>query len=235
MSSILKALKKLEEEKVLHEESAGIKISREILKQKSDSRNKNRWLWLLGSSAAVVIITQSAALLRTSIPKEAVNPPELPTYTRQPALPALPVEKLPVKPQSTGSSKAVSPPSLLSNEPNLKPARQRFDQPAAPSRQRETVQPPTQPPTTTAPPNTDPVVNAAPLRQPAGREQTLTLSGIAWNKDSADRLAIINGQPTATGATVNGILVEEILQDRVRLSNNGKFFELLIGKDATID
>lgn len=236
MSSILKALKKLEDEKVLHEKSAGINLSREILKQKSDSRNKNRWLWLLGSSAAVVIITLSAALLRTSLPKEAVKPVELPTNTRQTALPALPFEKLPVKSQSTGSSKAVSTPApLSSNEPNLKPARQRIDQPVGPSRQRETVQPPTQPPTTTAPPKTDPVVKAAPLRPPPGREQTLTLSGIAWNKDSADRLAIINGQPTATGATVNGILVEEILQDRVRLSHNGKFFELLIGRDASID
>lgn len=232
MSSILKALKKLEEEKVLHEESAGINLSREILKQKSGSRNKNRWLWLLGSSAAVVIITLSAALLRTSIPKEAAKPAELPTKSPRPALSALPVEKLPVNPQTTGSSRAVSPPApLSSNEPNLKPARQGFEQPAGPLQQRETVPPPN----TSAPPKTDPVVKAAPLRPPPGREQTLTLSGIAWNKDSADRLAIINGQPTATGASVNGVLVEEILQDRVKLSHNGKFFELLIGRDARID
>lgn len=233
MSSILKALKKLEEDKVLHEEPAGINLSREILKQNSGSRNKNRWLWLVGSSAAVVIITLSAALLHTSISKEAVKPVELPTSSRQQALPALPVEELPVKPQSTGSSKVVSPPApLSSNEPNRQPAQQRFDQPAAPLQQRETVQPPTHPPTASTPPKTDPVVKAAPLRP---QEQTLTLSGIAWNKDSADRLAIINGQPTATGATINGALVEEILPDRVKLSHNGKFFELLIGRDARID
>jgi hypothetical protein len=61
---------------------------------------------------------------------------------------------------------------------------------------------------------------------------TLTLSGIAWNNDSADRLAIINGQPTATGAVVGGVVIEEIMPDRVKVTNNGRSFEIILGKTA---
>jgi general secretion pathway protein B len=81
----------------------------------------------------------------------------------------------------------------------------------------------------------EPLLNAAPLAAPASSELTFTLSGIAWNKDSAERLAIINGQPTATGSSVNGVIVEEILQDRVKLSHSGRSFELLIGKPAKMN
>jgi general secretion pathway protein B len=55
------------------------------------------------------------------------------------------------------------------------------------------------------------------------------VSGIAWNKDSADRLAIVNGQPLTTGSAIAGALVEEILPDRVRFSQEGKTFEVHLG------
>jgi general secretion pathway protein B len=63
-------------------------------------------------------------------------------------------------------------------------------------------------------------------------EPRLTLSGIAWNKDSAERLAIINGQPASTGSHIGGAVVEEILPDRVRLSSKGRVFELSIGRSG---
>jgi len=236
MSSILKALKKLEEEKLLHEESAGINLSREILKQNSGNRNIHRWLWLFVSSATVVIIILSAALLRTSAPKNAAKPGERATITPQPALPALPGEKLPAASPATGRSKEIgSPAPLAANETKLKPPRQNIDQQTETPLRREAAPPATTATPVAPAPKPDPVVKAAPLRPPAVIEQTLSLSGIAWNKDSADRLAIINGQPTATGATVNGVVIEEILQDRVKLSHKGKSFELLIGRDARID
>jgi general secretion pathway protein B len=63
-------------------------------------------------------------------------------------------------------------------------------------------------------------------------EAALTLNGIAWNRDSADRLAIINGQPAGVGENVAGAVVVEILQDRARFTRNGKTFELSIGKSS---
>jgi general secretion pathway protein B len=67
---------------------------------------------------------------------------------------------------------------------------------------------------------------------PEQAETSLTLSGIAWNKDSADRLAIINGQPTVTGAIVSGVVVEEIMPDRVKVNSAGRSFEIFLGKPA---
>jgi len=71
-----------------------------------------------------------------------------------------------------------------------------------------------------------------PPRAPEQTDTSLTLSGIAWNKDSSDRLAIINGQPTATGAIVNGVVVEEIMPDRVKVNSAGRSFEIFLGKPA---
>jgi len=64
MSSILKALKKLEVEKSLLDSKKEINVSREILKQSSENRNMVKWLWLLGSTAAAVIIFLTFALIR---------------------------------------------------------------------------------------------------------------------------------------------------------------------------
>jgi len=235
MSSILKALKKLEEEKNLQDEQKEINVSREILKQTSGNRKIIRWLWLLASSAAIVIIILTVALLRKPSPNETGQAGKLPAAAGQPALPALPVEKLPAAPQASGSVTGIRPPSALPiNEPKLQPARQPLAQPVEAPRQPVAVQPLAAPAPLAASPKAEPVVKAA-ARPAGGSEQPLTLSGIAWNKDSADRLAIINGHPIATGATINGALVEEILQDRVKLSRNGLTFELLIGRDARTD
>ena len=230
MSSILKALKKLEEEKVLHEEAAGINLSREILRQNSGTRNLRRWLWLLGSAAAVVIILLSAALLRRPAPNDAVKSGEPAAIAPLPALPPLPATQLPVSPPAAGRSVETSPPVT-----QLKPAPQNLGQQAETPLRKEAAPPAATATPAAAAPQAEPGVKAAPMRPPAASELTLSLSGIAWNKDSADRLAIINGQPTAIGATVNGVVIEEILQDRVKLSHKGKSFELLIGRDARID
>jgi general secretion pathway protein B len=59
----------------------------------------------------------------------------------------------------------------------------------------------------------------------------LTVSGIAWQKDSASRLAVINGNSVSEGATVEGARIDEIFQDKVRISHNGRFIDLYLGKD----
>ena len=234
MSSILKALKKLEQEKTLHEESTGINVSREILKQSSGNRPIIGWLWLLGSSATLVIIILTAALLKKSAPKDAVKSGEQP-IARQPALPPLP-QNLPVSPEAAGSSKRPSPaPPVSANEPKLHPSLQLPAEARDNSQKNEKIAPPVTAIPAGGPPKADQEVKAVPARQTPSNPPTLTLSGIAWNKDSADRLAIINGEPTATGANVNGVIVEEILPDRVKLSHNGRIFELLIGRDARME
>lgn len=235
MSSILKALKKLEEEKSRLEEPKEINVSREILKQPPANRNMLKWLWLLGSTAALVIIILTLALIRQPATKEVVKFSEMPLAS-QPAVPHSPVQKLLVSPQLSGSAKEARPITpQLSNEPKQKPSGQSPDPQDEHSIRKENVALPGGSAPAVGPKKTETALKTAPLQtaplqKPVTGETAFTLTGIAWNKDSADRLAIINGEPAATGATVNGVIVEEILPDRVKLSRNGLIFELLIGK-----
>jgi hypothetical protein len=236
MSSILKALKKLEEEKSLHEEQKEINISREILKPAAVNRNLSRWLWLLGSSAALVIMLLTFALIRKPASKDVVKPPELPLAS-QPA-PPLSGQNRPASPAvnvNDTKTSPVEPPAASSPLPRQLPAAQKQGSAAVfPIISEKTELPGILLPAPELQMK-ESAVKALPLPASVNSEPSLTLSGIAWNKDSHERLAIINGQPAATGETVSGTLVEEILQDRVKLSRNGKAFELLIGKTATKD
>jgi general secretion pathway protein B len=56
------------------------------------------------------------------------------------------------------------------------------------------------------------------------------VSGIAWQKESSARLAIVNGLAVTQGATVDGAKVLEILPDRVRLLQDERQFEIHMGK-----
>jgi general secretion pathway protein B len=58
----------------------------------------------------------------------------------------------------------------------------------------------------------------------------LKVTGIAWQKDSASRLAVINGSAVSQGASIDGAKVEEILPDRVRFSVGQRNFEISLGK-----
>lgn len=233
MSSILKALKKLEEEKSLLDERKEINVSREILKQPTDNRKLVKWFWLLGSAATLVIIMLTLALMRTPATKAAVKLHELPgalppVVTRAPA-PDLPV----IPPRLSGNDGGAG---RGGRAPVTAPEQHPVRQPALSSGESLQQMKPAELPVNTAPvavpQKTDPAVKSVPLPAAVTSEQSLALSGIAWNKDSADRLAIINGQPTAIGATVSGMVVEEILQDRVKLSHDGRTIELMLGKNS---
>ena len=64
----------------------------------------------------------------------------------------------------------------------------------------------------------------------AGTTPKITVSGIAYNKDAADRLAVINGVPVGEGKSVSGVKVEEIMPDKVRFSLGQKIFEVPVGR-----
>jgi len=235
MSSILKALKKLEAEKSLLETKQEINVSREILKQSAHHRNMVKWLWLLGSSAAVVIIVLTFALLRKPSTDMVATSQVLPVAT-QTAPVVLPEQNPLIAPQSATTTKNI--PLTPTSTPNEAVLKQTPQIPALTnngSTELKAVELPGTTAPVAEPQKIEPTLKTAPLPVPASSELTFTLSGIAWNKDSAERLAIINGQPTATGATISGVVVEEILQDRVKISHKGRSFELLIGRPASMD
>ena len=65
------------------------------------------------------------------------------------------------------------------------------------------------------------VVMVAPAAAPkvaAERAPEMKVTGIAWQKDSASSVAMVNGRPMQQGNTVDGYKVERIFEDKVRLS-----------------
>lgn len=58
----------------------------------------------------------------------------------------------------------------------------------------------------------------------------LTVNGIAFQDGGNENLAVINGSTVIKGAIVDGVRVEEILNDRVRFSQNGEKFEIILNK-----
>ena len=230
MSSILKALKKLETEKALTEEVAGINVSREILRQQPASRKAVLWLSIAGIVAVAVIATLTALLLaKPSRQQEATTAPAAAVSPKEAALPTA-AGAVTATPPADSGSRVVPSLTTAPAKRDLQTASPALLPPAAASRSTTEM-----PASHVAAPVTIPPESGRKPLPPSTPEQAdtaLTLSGIAWNKDSADRLAIINGQPTATGAIVSGVVVEEIMPDRVKVNSAGRRFEIFLGKPA---
>jgi hypothetical protein len=228
MSSILKALKKLEEEKSLRKDDKEINVTSEILKPPAEKKSIVKLLWVFSIIAVAVIVILSAALFRKSATTDEARSRLIPVMSRLSTSVTTPPPAASVLPREPEVKKVAIPsPSTLpalkldSSRPAVTPTRK--ESRTLPELPNAPVFPVELPKTAITP------KNEPPHRTPPPSDVTLTLSGIAWHKDSSDRLAIINGQPAATGAVVNGAVVEEILQDKVRMSLSGKTFELVLG------
>jgi hypothetical protein len=57
---------------------------------------------------------------------------------------------------------------------------------------------------------------------------SLRLSAIVWHEEPSKRIAMINGMISTEGSLIEGVKVEEIYPNRVRLSQNGRPFEILL-------
>ncbi len=61
---------------------------------------------------------------------------------------------------------------------------------------------------------------------PAASPPSLKLSAIVWHEEPSKRIAMINGTISTEGSVIEGAKVEEIYPNRVRLSHNGRPFEI---------
>lgn len=140
----------------------------------------------------------------------------------------------PLPPPATAQQVAPVPPSLESahdtggriNPPSPKVQNQTETKDPAPSRdQKETGQNVTLEKATAAPVNPEQKTNPTPI-QSATAPPSLRLSAIVWHEEPSKRIAMINGVITTEGTMIEGVKVEEIYPDRVRLSLNGRPFEI---------
>lgn len=226
MSSILEALKKLEEEKAARRGGVG-NIAGKVTA--TGRRTRQRPPWLLPAAVAAVAVAASlstyalmggfsqrhggavtSALQASQAP--AVPAPQAAAPDGMPG--AAPDIQLPA-PQKQEAPPGSPAPTVIIQAPPPPASAARHPIPASPSR-REI-----------------PAEKNAPPPQPIAAEELpgIGVTGIAWQKDSTSRLAVVNGVSVAEGGMVEGVEVKEILPDRVRFSFKRKEFEVQLGKE----
>jgi len=92
--------------------------------------------------------------------------------------------------------------------------------------EKEIIQKVTPEKTAIAPGNTEQQTERASIE--AATPPSLRLSAIVWHEEPSKRIAMINGTISTEGAVIEGVKVEEIYPNRVRLSQNGRPFDLLL-------
>ena len=210
MSSILEALKKLEDEKAARLSNPGHFAGKVI---KTGRRPKEQPRWLLPAGMAVVA---AVAVLVTYIlmgglsTRNRQDQPVVSAQPRQGAAPSAAPAPLPALPSPVArvSSLPLSPSPHTAKKAHPADSVPRQRQPE--SRQGE---------------------EPAPLPHFTGIPP-LKVTGIGWQRDNSDRLAVVNGRSVTEGSVVEGARVEEIFPDRVRFSFNERTFEITLGKIA---
>ena len=212
MSSILEALKKLEDEKAARLSGAG-NIAGKVLKAGRRPRQKPVW-WLPAGMAlaAAVAAVITYGLMGGFITGRAPAPPPI-TAPPLPQLPRAPAVAPPVEPVLPATARHEKAPSRATSSPAIRqtPRTEPISRPPIENRREER---PVAPPPSAA-------VEEIP---------SLRVSGIAWQKDGADRLAVVNGRSVTEGGVIEGARVEEIFPDRVRFSLAGRKFDISLGK-----
>lgn len=254
MSSILKALKKLEEEKAA-KRGQRVDITKDIFGSAQQPVTGTRWP-LITAGAAGTVALGVVAYLFIAKPGPTLTPPPAPAETRISApIPSpaptgealttvsrLPQEARPVLPKPAPSR------SVPNSPPKSVTAKATAPVPAATRPAKATASPKaTAPspipvisanhPTVTAPRLTPqqgkplpPAGSSAPSVMAPPPAPQVTVSGIAYSTTPADRLAVVNGVPVVEGKSVSGVKVEEIMPDKVRFSQGQKSFEVPVGR-----
>lgn len=219
MSFILKALKKLENEKAARKTSP-VEIDSAILAPDSRSfappRSGGKWIiltlaLLAAAGGALFYFTHKTTPPVMEARKTAPQP--VPAVLAVPAAPAplpAPTVQPPVE-RSVQENARVATPVVqqappMEKEPVKRPERVRVQKEFAP--------------------RPEPVRQASFVAAPPG----LTVSGIALQDDPSESMAVINGALVKTGATVGGAQVDRIYLDRVRFKGNGGTFEVYLSK-----
>lgn len=237
MSSILKALKRLEEEKAARE-AAAAGIAGRVKSGVVVPRPPSPWRFplALGAVAAAAVLVTYAAMGgfgpgHAPATRPSVTPQEPPQVISPAAslIPSAPT-KLTTPVSSPPSSVKPAPPPA-----SVAPVRAGRTTPAQVT---HTVAAKDNGAAATETPHPDlqtsPVAAPVESSVPSGLGlPSLKVSGIAWQKDVAGRMAMVNGAAVIGGGKVSGARVEDILPDRVRFSFEGKSFDVFLGRSST--
>ena len=227
MSSILKALKKLEHERSGRSPDS-LKIDSDILRANEPSRSFTPFvlalLFLLvfggGAAVSLFFMKETKATRGTTTSDQVVS-----SITLLPPVPA-PV----VKPGTLPAEAAAVP---VRTEPSGEASHKLQQKPAAAGKAADTG---ARKPTRAAvsgisekPKETDKAANGE-LPAADTTVPTLRVNGIAYQNSDADSLAIVNGAPVSSGSVIEGVTVVEVRKDRVLFQRDGETFEIQMGQ-----
>jgi general secretion pathway protein B len=205
MSSILKALRRLEEERA-RKSHAAPEIAANLLRRGVRRRSNPLWIWPTGVAfAALILAIFSWSWRPAPVVKQTVTPISLPA--------AMPVAA------TTGRGGEVIIEEVIDQRrPGLlAPAKPPLPAPV-PVLSAQNVE--------------TKLIPAAEKSQPAAsfieERQSPVISVIAWQDDSAARMAVVDGLPVMTGEFVGAAKVQEILHDRILFTEEGRFFTVHI-------
>lgn len=206
MSFILKALKKLEEEKAVRT-GGEVDLPRALLRADAPpvqvAPRLVRWgvivLVFAAGSGLTYLLTRSPV---TSV--QMAQPAATPTAANAPPVPAPP----PAVPVSDRLREPAPELAASGQQRKVSARRQTHPKPALPANAGVMTE---QQPRVLPPPE-------------------LRVNGIALQDDAYESVAVVNGALVRKGMTVGGIRVEEIFQDRVRFAGAAGTFEVQLSK-----
>jgi len=213
MSFILKALKKLENEKASREPRK-VEINSAILapdrRSLSSSRNSPKRLLI---ALLIVAVSGASLYFMKRAPSPVVQQPAKEAQP-EPAPRAVPVAATPVH----GEKRAPAAPAPS-------PAVKEQEEPSRPGRALREKSPEAYPPgesTSDSLHGEEALTGSAP--------SPLTVNGIALQDDPGQSMAVVNGQIVKRGMSVGGAQVDRIFLNRVRFRGNGGLFEVHLAK-----
>ena len=225
MSSILKALKKLEHEKSGHFPDS-LKIDSDILKDSDSSRSFSQFSLILsfllvfggGAAVAIFFMKETKAVTATK-PQPVITAKSLHSPVSAPV----------VNPETLPAEIVVVP---ARREPSGEVPRKQQQKPAATGNAADNiVKKPTRAAVSGISEKPEQATAAVKKELPAATTvPALRVNGIAFQNSSAESMAIVNGIQVSHGSIIEGVTVVEVRNDRVLFQHNGEKFEIQLGQ-----
>lgn len=223
MSSILKALKKLEHDKISYHPDE-LKIDAEILRTETSPRFSVTGALLL---SVVLLVGGSGATywFMKQTPPPAPARQTAPVRNSRPVTAEPPVANAQL-PDAIEVVPATQQKNIVRNNSKTYQQRNSISTPVRDVVTPKPVQSGAAPgavnsPSHSEPPPTTPAIPKVPA---------LRVNGIAFRGEGADTVAMINNIPLTRGSVIEGVKVEEIYQNMVKFSFNGETFEIRMGQ-----
>jgi general secretion pathway protein B len=208
VSSILKALRRLEEERA-RKSSVAPEIAVCLLRDGGRRRTISPWIWpgvIAGVTAMVAALLWSwrPAPFVKQIATPVLLPATISSATNAGRGGAVIIEEVmdPRRPVLLPAAAPVATPELLPVKVN----------PSQPRRESQV----------------SPVKEDKPAAILLEERQRPVISAIAWQDDSSARMAVVDGLPVMTGEFVGTAKVQEILRDRILFEEAGKLFTVFV-------